>query len=245
LLVSQPDTGEQALEICETLVRSGAVDVVVVDSVAALVPKAEIDGDMGDSHVGLHARLMSQALRKLTGAISKSRCVVIFINQLRMKIGVMYGNPETTTGGMSLKFYSSVRMEIRRVEPIKQGTDIVGGRHKVKVVKNKVAPPHRVAEFDILFNEGISAAGNLLDVGVEFGIIRKSGAFFSLDDERLGQGRDNARAFIKAHPEVAADLERRIKAATAAPGALPVVVGGDEAATGDGDSDGDQLAFAV
>ena len=193
---------------------------------------------MGDSHVGLQARLMSQALRKLAGAIGRSRCVVIFINQLRMKIGVMYGNPETTSGGMALKFYSSVRLEIRRVEPIKQGTDIVGGRHKVKVVKNKVAPPHRVAEFDILFNEGISVAGNLLDVGVELGIVRKSGAFFSLDDERLGQGRDNARGFIKAHPEVAAELERRIKAATAAPGAIPIVVGADEAARAADDSPG-------
>jgi recombination protein RecA len=242
LLVAQPDTGEQALEICEALVRSGALDVVVVDSVAALVPRAEIDGDMGDSHVGLQARLMSQALRKLAGAIAKSRCVVIFINQLRMKIGVLYGNPETTSGGNALKFYASVRLDIRRVEPIKQGADITGGRHRVKVVKNKVAPPHRVAEFDIMFDEGISAAGNLLDVGVELGIMTKSGAFYALDGERLGQGRENAKQFLKANPALADELARRIMAAAAAPGGLPVEVG---AAGGEDDPDDRQLALVV
>jgi recombination protein RecA len=225
LLVSQPDTGEQALEICETLVRSGAVDVIVVDSVAALVPKAEIDGDMGDSHVGLQARLMSQALRKLAGAINRSRCVVIFINQLRMKIGVMFGNPETTSGGRALKFYASVRLEIRRTESIKQGQDITGGRHKVKVVKNKVAPPFRVAEFDIMFNEGISTAGNLLDVGTELGIVRKSGAWFYLDEERIGQGRENAKEFLKSHPELGKEIERRIKGVADTTAAVPVLAG--------------------
>jgi recombination protein RecA len=236
LLISQPDTGEQALEICETLVRSGAIDVVVVDSVAALVPKAEIDGDMGDSHVGLQARLMSQALRKLAGAISHSGCTVIFINQLRMKIGVMYGNPETTTGGMALKFYASVRLEIRRSEAIKQGTDIVGGRHRVKVVKNKVAPPFRVAEFDIMFNEGISTSGNLLDVGVDLGIVRKSGAWFYLDEERIGQGRENAKEFIKSHPEMQQVLQNRIKGVTDTTAAVPVVAG-----AGGADEDDDEF----
>jgi recombination protein RecA len=241
LLVSQPDTGEQALEICETLVRSGAVDVIVVDSVAALVPKAEIDGDMGDSHVGLQARLMSQALRKLTGAISKSRCVVIFINQLRMKIGVMFGNPETTSGGRALKFYASVRLEIRRAESIKSGTDITGGRHKVKVVKNKVAPPFRVAEFDIMFNEGISTSGNLLDVGTELGIVRKSGAWFYLDEERIGQGRENAKEFVKSHPEMAIEIERRIKGMADTTAAVPVVAGaGGEEEDDDDDPDGEE-----
>jgi recombination protein RecA len=228
LLVSQPDTGEQALEICETLVRSGAIDVVVVDSVAALVPRQEIDGDMGDAHVGLQARLMSQALRKLAGAINRSRCVVIFINQLRMKIGVMFGNPETTSGGRALKFYASVRLEIRRVDAIKQGSDIVGGHHRVKVVKNKVAPPFRVAEFDIMFNEGISKSGNLLDVGADLGIIRKSGAWFYLDEERIGQGRENAKLFLKTHPEMAIEVERRIKATSDTTAAVPVVAGGGD-----------------
>src|SRR5581483_4802589 len=190
LLISQPDTGEQALEICEILVRSGAVDVIVIDSVAALVPKAEIDGDMGDSHVGLQARLMSQALRKLTGAINRSRTAVIFTNQLRMKIGVMFGNPETTSGGRALKFYASVRMEIRRVDSIKSGQDITGSRSRVKVVKNKVAPPFKQAEFDIMYAEGISAEGSVLDVGVELGVVRKSGAWFYLGEERIGQGRE-------------------------------------------------------
>src|ERR1700704_2147024 len=201
LLVSQPDSGEQALEIAEVLVRSGAIDVIVIDSVAALVPRAELDGEMGDSHVGLQARLMSQALRKLTGAISRSRTCLIFTNQLREKIGVMFGNPETTTGGRALKFYASVRLDIRRIESIKHGTDVVGSRVKVKVVKNKVAPPFRVAEFDILFDAGISSEGGLLDLGVEFGLIKKSGAFLSYGNTRLGQGRENARDFLKLHPE--------------------------------------------
>ncbi len=244
LLVAQPDTGEQALEICETLVRSGAVDVVVVDSVAALVPRAEIDGDMGDAHVGLQARLMSQALRKLAGAINRSRCVVIFINQLRMKIGVMFGNPETTSGGRALKFYASVRLDIRRVDAIKQGSDIVGGRHRVKVVKNKVAPPFRVAEFDIMFNEGISTSGNLLDVGVDLGIVRKSGAWFYLDEERIGQGREHAKEALRGRPELMAEVERRILAAAAQPGALPVVVGAEEAGDGEGVAGG-QLSLVV
>ncbi|HET9015150.1 MAG TPA: recombinase RecA [Thermomicrobiaceae bacterium] len=211
LLISQPDTGEQALEIAETLVRSGAIDVVVVDSVAALVPRAEIDGDMGDSHVGLQARLMSQALRKLTGAISRSQTAVIFINQLRMKIGVMFGNPETTTGGNALKFYASVRMDIRRIETIKQGQDSIGSRVRVKVVKNKVAPPFRQAEFDIMYNEGISAAGSVLDVAADLGIVRKSGAWYYLGDERLGQGRENAKEFVKTNPDVMSELENRIR----------------------------------
>ena len=197
LLVSQPDTGEQALEICETLVRSGAIDVIVVDSVAALVPRAEIEGDMGDSHVGLQARLMSQALRKLSGAVAKSRTSLVFINQLRMKIGVMFGNPETTTGGNALKFYASVRLDIRKIESIKQGTDVIGARARVKVVKNKVAPPFRQAEFDIMYNEGISREGNIVDVGVAMEIIRKSGAWFYLGEDRLGQGRENAKNFLK------------------------------------------------
>jgi recombination protein RecA len=230
LLISQPDTGEQALEITETLVRSGAIDVIVVDSVAALVPRAEIEGDMGDSHVGLQARLMSQALRKLTGAISRSRTSVIFINQLRMKIGVMFGNPETTTGGNALKFYASVRMDIRRVEAIKQGTDTVGNRVKVKIVKNKVAPPFRLAEFDIMYNEGISKAGSVLDVGTELGIVRKSGAWFYLEEERLGQGRENAKEFLNNNADVLHTIEQRIRATSpelnardqAALGLLPV-----------------------
>jgi recombination protein RecA len=212
LLISQPDTGEQALEIAETLVRSGALDVIVIDSVAALVPRAEIEGDMGDSHVGLQARLMSQALRKLTGAISRSRTSVIFINQLRMKIGVMFGSPETTTGGQALKFYSSVRMDIRRIEAIKQGTETVGGRCRVKVVKNKVAPPFRQAEFDIMYNEGISKSGSVLDVGVELGIVRKSGAWFYLGEERLGQGRENAKEFLSNNRDVLGEIEGRIRA---------------------------------
>jgi recombination protein RecA len=211
LLISQPDTGEQALEIVETLVRSGAIDVIVVDSVAALVPRAEIDGDMGDSHVGLQARLMSQALRKLTGAISRSRTSVIFINQLRMKIGVMFGNPETTTGGNALKFYASVRLDIRRIEAIKSGTDSIGIRARVKVVKNKVAPPFRQAEFDIMYNEGISAEGSILDVGVDLGVVRKSGAWYYLGDERLGQGRENAKEFLRANPDVMDEIEGRIR----------------------------------
>src|ERR1700682_2043682 len=202
LLISQPDTGEQALEIVEVLVRSGAVDVVVIDSVAALVPKAEIDGEMGDSHVGLQARLMSQALRKLTGAISKSSTSVVFINQLREKIGVMFGNPEVTTGGRALKFYASVRMDIRKIDSIKTGLDVVGNRVKVKVVKNKVAPPFRSAEFDILYNEGISYLGSVLDAGIDANIVDKQGAWFSYGDERLGQGRENVRDFLRSNPDV-------------------------------------------
>ena len=202
LLVSQPDTGEQALEIVDVLVRSQAVDVVVIDSVAALVPKAEIDGEMGDSHVGLQARLMSQALRKLTGAISKSSTSVIFINQLREKIGVMFGNPEVTTGGRALKFYASVRLDVRKIDTIKNGLDVVGSRVKVKVVKNKVAPPFRSAEFDILYNEGISYLGSVLDAGIEANIIEKSGSWFSYGGDRLGQGRENVRDFLKVHPEI-------------------------------------------
>jgi recombination protein RecA len=211
LLISQPDTGEQALEIVETLVRSGAIDVIAIDSVAALVPKAEIDGDMGDSHVGLQARLMSQALRKLTGAISRSRTCVIFINQLRMKIGVMFGNPETTTGGNALKFYSSTRLDIRRIETIKNGQDSIGSRVRVKVVKNKVAPPFRQAEFDIMYNEGISKEGSVLDVATDLGIVRKQGAWFYLDDERLGQGRENAKEFLKHNEDVMEAIRERIK----------------------------------
>jgi recombination protein RecA len=230
LLISQPDTGEQALEIAETLVRSGAVDVVVIDSVAALVPKAEIEGDMGDSHVGLQARLMSQALRKLTGAISRSKCCVIFINQLRMKIGVMFGNPETTTGGQALKFYASVRMDIRRIEAIKNGTDSVGMRARVKIVKNKVAPPFRQAEFDIMYNEGISVAGSVLDVGTDLGIVRKSGAWFYLGEDRLGQGRENAKEFLKHNPDVLDDIRNRIRAASPELSGRINFDGGDEIA---------------
>ncbi|MDQ3444434.1 MAG: recombinase RecA [Chloroflexota bacterium] len=214
LLISQPDTGEQALEITETLVRSGALDVIVVDSVAALVPKAEIEGDMGDSHVGLQARLMSQALRKLTGAISRSNTCVIFINQLRMKIGVMFGSPETTTGGNALKFYASVRMDIRRIETLKDGQDAIGIRARVKVIKNKVAPPFRQAEFDIMYNEGISVSGSVLDVATDLGIVRKSGAWFYLEEERLGQGRENAKTFLKANPDMLENIRARITAAS-------------------------------
>jgi len=214
LLISQPDTGEQALEITETLVRTGALDVIVVDSVAALVPKAEIEGDMGDSHVGLQARLMSQALRKLTGAINRSKTCVIFINQLRMKIGVMFGNPETTTGGNALKFYASVRMDIRRIETIKDGQDATGIRVRVKVIKNKVAPPFRQAEFDIMYNEGISVAGSVLDVATDLGIVRKSGAWFYWGEDRLGQGRENAKSFLKHNEDVLDQIRNQIKAAS-------------------------------
>ena len=211
LYISQPDCGEQALEITETMVRSGAVDIVIVDSVAALVPKAEIDGDMGDSHVGLQARLMSQALRKLTSVISKSNCVVIFINQLREKVGVMFGNPETTTGGRALKFYSSVRMDVRRVESIKQGGEVIGNHVRVKVVKNKVAPPFKTAEFDILYGSGISKSSEIVELGVNLGILDKSGAWISYNGTRIGQGRDNARATIDNDPSLAAELEAKIK----------------------------------
>ena len=211
LIVSQPDTGEQGLEIAEALVRSGAIDVIVVDSVAALVPRAEIDGEMGDSHVGLQARLMSQALRKLTGTIQKTGCVAIFINQLREKVGVMFGNPETTTGGRALKFYASVRLDVRRIDSIKQGESIVGNRTRVKVMKNKVAPPFKQAEFDIMYNEGISRTGNIVDVGVKENIVQKSGAWFSYGDIRLGQGRENAKQYLKENPEVALEIENKIR----------------------------------
>jgi recombination protein RecA len=211
LLVSQPDTGEQALEITETLVRSGAVDIVVIDSVAALVPKAEIEGEMGDSLPGLQARLMSQALRKLTAAISRSHTTVIFINQIRMKIGVMFGNPETTTGGTALKFYSSMRLDIRKIDTIKHGQDTEGLRVRVKIVKNKVAPPFKQAEFDIYFNEGISKYGELIDLGLKAGVIDKAGAWYSYGDIRIGQGRDNAKEYLKNHPEITEEIERRIK----------------------------------
>jgi recombination protein RecA len=212
LLISQPDTGEQALEIAEMLVRSGALDVLVVDSVAALVPKAEIEGEMGDAHMGLQARLMSQALRKLTGTISKSRTAIIFINQIRQKIGVMFGNPETTTGGNALKFYATVRLDIRRIAQIKKDDSVIGGRTRVKVVKNKLAPPFREAEFDILYGEGISREGDILDLGVEQDVVEKSGAWYSVGGERIGQGRENARLFLKEHPEMAGDLAKKILA---------------------------------
>lgn len=211
LLISQPDTGEQGLEITEALVRSGALDVIVVDSVAALVPRAEIEGDMGDSYVGLHARLMSQALRKLAGAISRTKCVVVFINQLREKVGQAYGNPEVTTGGRALKFYASVRIDVRRIETLKAGGEMIGNRTKAKVVKNKMAPPFREAEFDIMYGEGISLLGELVDLGVELDLVQKSGSWFSMGETRLGQGRDNAKQYLKDNPEVAADLEARIR----------------------------------
>ncbi len=227
LLVAQPDNGEQALEIADTLIRSGSVDVIVIDSVAALVPRAELEGEMGDASMGLQARLMSQALRKLTGVVSKSKTCVIFINQIREKIGVMFGNPETTTGGRALKFYASVRLDIRRIGPIKSGEEVVGNRTKVKVVKNKVAAPFRVAEFDILYGEGISRAGELLDLGLEHRVIQKSGTWLSFGETRLGQGRENARAFLKEHPEVTAEIEGKLRPM------LPTLVraasGGEEA----------------
>lgn len=213
LIVSQPDTGEQALEITEALVRSGAIDIIVVDSVAALVPKAEIDGEMGDSHMGLQARMMSQALRKLTGAINKSNTCAIFINQLREKIGVMFGNPETTTGGRALKFYASVRLDVRRIETIKQGDDMVGNRTRVKVVKNKIAPPFKQAEFDIMYGLGISKEGDILEVGAEAGIVDKSGAWYSYNDSKLGQGKENCKQFLKENPEIMAEIESKVRAA--------------------------------
>jgi recombination protein RecA len=210
LLISQPDTGEQALEIVEVLVRSGAIDVMIIDSVAALVPRAEIEGEMGDSHMGLQARLMSQALRKLTGTISKSNCCVIFINQIRMKIGVMFGNPETTTGGNALKFYASVRLDIRRIASLKQGQDVIGNRTRVKVVKNKVAPPFKEAEFDIMYGTGISRVGDLVDLGAECNVIEKSGSWFAYGAERIGQGRENAKQYLTEHPETAAEIEAKV-----------------------------------
>ena len=213
LYISQPDNGEQALEITETMVRSGAVDIIIVDSVAALVPKAEIDGDMGDSHVGLQARLMSQALRKLTAAISRSNCVVIFINQLREKVGVMFGNPETTTGGRALKFYASVRLDVRRTETLKQGGEMVGNRTRIKVVKNKVAPPFREAEFDIMFGKGISKEGDVLDLAASVGIVQKSGAWFAYGGDKIGQGRENAKAYLREHPEIMDEIEHKVRVA--------------------------------
>ena len=229
LYVAQPDNGEQALDICEALVRSGAIDIVVIDSVAALVPKAEIEGDMGDSHVGLQARLMSQALRKLAGVISKTNAVAIFINQLREKVGVVYGNPETTTGGKALKFYASVRLDIRKGEPIKDGSELIGNRTKIKVVKNKVAPPFKTCVVDILYGEGISRTGELLDLAVERDLIKKAGAYYSYNGERIGQGRDNARRYLAEHPDAYDEIEKRIRESFAAHVAeLPPVVEADE-----------------
>ncbi|MEU5988533.1 recombinase RecA [Spirillospora sp. NPDC047418] len=243
LLVSQPDTGEQALEITDMLIRSGAIDIVVIDSVAALVPRAEIEGEMGDSHVGLQARLMSQALRKLTGAINQTKTTAIFINQLREKVGVMFGSPETTTGGRALKFYASVRLDVRRIETLKDGTEAVGNRVRVKVVKNKMAPPFRVADFDLLYGHGISREGGLIDLGVEHGFVRKSGAWYTYDGDQLGQGKENARNFLKANPDLADGIEKKIKeklgigpkvdkeAEPAAPDAAPLAPAAPVAAT--------------
>ena len=229
LYISQPDNGEQALEITETMVRSGAVDIVIVDSVAALVPKAEIDGDMGDSHVGLHARLMSQALRKLTAVISKTNCVVIFINQLREKVGVMFGNPETTTGGRALKFYSSVRLDVRRIEALKQGGEVIGSRTRVKVVKNKVAPPFKEAEFDIMFGQGISTAGDILDLAANCGVVVKSGAWYAYQESKIGQGRENAKQFLRDNPSACEEIERKVREHYGLSGTTPE----DEAAGAD------------
>lgn len=225
LYISQPDSGEQALEIAETMVRSGAIDIVVIDSVAALVPKAEIDGDMGDAHVGLQARLMSQALRKLTAAISRSNCIVIFINQLREKVGVMFGNPETTTGGRALKFYSSVRLDVRRIESLKQSGEVIGNRTRVRVVKNKVAPPFKEAEFDIMFGKGISREGDILDLAAKYNVIEKSGAWYSYEGEKIGQGRENSKIFLRDNPEIMEEVEMRVRKAVGLPDA-----GGEEAA---------------
>ncbi len=211
LYISQPDSGEQALEIAETMVRSGAIDIVVIDSVAALVPKAEIDGDMGDSHVGLHARLMSQALRKLTAVISKSNCAVVFINQLREKVGVMFGNPETTTGGRALKFYSSVRMDVRRIESLKQSGEVIGNRTRIRVVKNKIAPPFKEAEFDIMFGKGISYVGDVLDLAAKCDVVNKSGAWYNYKGNKIGQGRENAKAYLTAHPEILEEIDRQVR----------------------------------
>ena len=238
LLISQPDTGEQALEITDTLVRSGAIDVVVVDSVAALVPKAELEGEMGDSHMGLQARLMSQALRKLTASISRSNCMVIFINQIRMKIGVMFGNPETTTGGNALKFYASVRLEIRRIGAIKDKDEVVGNQTRVKVVKNKVAPPFKVIEFDIMYGHGISKTGELVDIGLKTGVIEKSGSWFSYNSQRVGQGRENAKLFLEQNPEIAAEIEAKIRAKAVVPGAIVAAV--SDTADDAGEQDGDE-----
>jgi recombination protein RecA len=240
LLVSQPDTGEQALEITETLVRSGAVDIVVIDSVAALVPRSEIEGDMGDAQMGAMARLMSQALRKLSGAINQTKTAVIFTNQLRQKIGVMYGNPETTTGGMALKFYASIRMDVRKIEQIKVGAEIVGSRTRVRVVKNKVAPPFRTAEFDIMYNEGISKVGDLVDLATEFEIVQKRGAFFSYGETRIGQGRENAKEFLRQNPAMADEIEAIIRQrASTGEVAIPLDSGGSEGAGEGGEDTGD------
>lgn len=221
LYISQPDNGEQALEITETMVRSNAVDIIIVDSVAALVPKAEIDGDMGDSHVGLQARLMSQALRKLTGVISKSNCIVIFINQLREKVGVMFGSPETTTGGRALKFYSSIRLDVRRIEALKQSGEVIGNRTRIKVVKNKIAPPFKEAEFDIMFGQGISKEGDVLDLAANIGIIIKSGAWYAYNDSKIGQGRENSKAFLKENPDIMAEVENKVRVFYNLAGAVP------------------------
>ena len=228
LYISQPDNGEQALEICETMVRSGAVDIIIVDSVAALVPKAEIDGDMGDSHVGLQARLMSQALRKLTGVISKSNCIVIFINQLREKVGVMFGNPETTTGGRALKFYSSIRLDVRRIESIKQAGEVIGNRTRIKVVKNKIAPPFKEAEFDIMFGKGISLEGDVLDLAVNVGIVNKSGAWFAYEGSKIGQGRENAKLYLASHPDAMPEIAHK--------GRVHYGIDADEGASGAADT---------
>jgi recombination protein RecA len=230
LLLSQPDTGEQALEIAEALVRSGAVDIIVIDSVAALVPKAEIEGDMGDSHVGLQARLMSQALRKLSGAINKSKVIAIFINQLREKVGVMFGNPEVTPGGRALKFYSTIRLDVRRIESIKQGNDIVGNRTRIKVVKNKVAPPFKQAEVDIMYGEGISKEGSLIDIGTELDIVDKSGAWYSFEGERLGQGRENAKQYLKDNPKVTDVIEKKIREVSITVSTVATAVADDDEA---------------
>ena len=245
LLVSQPDTGEQGLEIVDVLLRSGAIDLVVVDSVAALTPRAEIEGDMGDHHVGLHARLMSQALRKLTGTVSKSNSTVIFINQIRMKIGVMFGNPETTTGGNALKFYSSVRLDVRRIAAIKDGEEVVGNRTRVKVVKNKVAPPFRKAEFDILYNRGISFEGDLLDLGVECGVIEKSGAWYSHEDERIGQGRETARRFLTENPDVRERIAEAVYTDRGLKRAVPARPEGASEGTSEGASEGEAEAAEI
>ncbi len=231
LIISQPDSGEQALEIADTLVRSGAIDVLIIDSVAALVPKAELEGEMGDSHMGLQARLMSQALRKLTGSVSKTNCMIIFINQIRQKIGVMFGNPETTTGGNALKFYASIRLDIRRIGALKDRDEVVGNQTRVKVVKNKMAPPFKVVEFDIMYGEGISKAGELIDLGVKANLVEKSGSWYSYKDQRIGQGRDNARTFLKENPLIAAEIEDAIrKNIGVVSQSLSVVEGGEEAA---------------
>src|ERR1700680_2048290 len=237
LLISQPDAGEQALESADTLVRSGAIDVLVIDSVAALVPRAELEGEMGDNHMGLHARLMSQALRKLTGSISKSRCMVVFINQIRMKIGVMFGNPETTTGGHALKFYASVRLDIRRIGAIQACEQVIGNQTRVKVVKNKLAPPFRVVEFDIMYGEGISKVGELVDLGSQAGVVEKSGAWFSYDGQRIGQGRENAKQFLRDNPAIAEAIEQAVRANAGLVADAMMAVSADEAGTGTEDAE--------